>query len=75
MSELSLASVAEYRKTVVAAIGTAVTLATSASAEFSSFLPEGAAKWIASGVAVLTAVSVFLVKNAEVIDDAGKLGG
>jgi hypothetical protein len=74
MIKFNLSSVSAYRKAAVAGIGTVVTLATSASAEFSSFLPEGAAKWVATVVAGLTAVSVFLVKNAEVIDDAGKLG-
>lgn len=66
-----LASVASYRKAVVAWVGTAVILLASASAEFSSFLSPSVASWVGTVVAALTAVSVYLVKNADVIDNAG----
>lgn len=75
MIKLDLSSVPAYRKAIVAWVGAAVILLTSASVEFSSLIPEDAAKWVNVLVAALTAVSVFLVKNARVIDDAGKLGG
>ena len=61
-------SVAQTRKAVVAAIGSGVILANSALAEFANYLPTGTSNWVNVGVGVATAVSVFLVKNAPIID-------
>lgn len=70
-------SVAQTRKAIVAWCGVAVMLANSALAEFASYVPEGTSKWVNVGVGVVTAVSVFLVKNGEVIDDLsdGRIDG
>lgn len=68
---INIRSIAQARKAVVAAAGATVTLATSALTEFSSFIPDTAAHWTTVGVAFVTAVSVYLVKNAEVIDNVG----
>lgn len=63
-------TVSQVRKTVVAAVATAGTLATSAVETFTTWLPHGWAGPIASGIALLGAVGVYLTKNAPVIDAA-----
>lgn len=72
MSIPTKADVASARKAVVAGIGAGLVLVTSAVAEFSDFIPADGARWINVGVAAVTAVSVYLVKNATVIDNLGK---
>lgn len=66
------ADVAAARKAVVAGIGAALVLVTSAVSEFSSLIPANDVRWVNVGVAAVTAVSVYLVKNATVIDNIGK---
>lgn len=70
-------SIAQTRKAIVAWTGVAVMLANSGLAEFASYLPEGTSKWVNVGIGAVTAVSVFLVKNGEVIDDIsdGRIDG
>ena len=58
----------QIRKTVVAVIGVVVIIANSFLAEFANYLSEDVASWVTAGVGLVTAVSVFLVKNAPVID-------
>lgn len=67
----SAESVARVRKAVVAGIGVGVMLANSALAEFAHYIPEDASKWVNVAVGFVTAVSVYLVKNADVIDNVG----
>lgn len=62
-------SISEYRKAVVAAIGTACTLAVSALDLFD--LGDPAENWLAAAVALATTVGVYLTKNAETIDSLG----
>lgn len=61
-------SVSEYRKAVVAAIGTATTLVVSALDSFGPYLSADVAHWGAAGVALATTVAVYLTANAETID-------
>lgn len=62
-------SIAQIRKTVVAVIGTIVILANSALTEFANYLPNGASVAVTAVVGFITAVSVFLTKNAPLIDN------
>ena len=67
--------VSEVRKFVVAAIGAAVLLANSALSTFTDYLPPQWSAFIASAVGFVTAVSVFLVRNAPIIDAIDTFGG
>jgi hypothetical protein len=60
----------QVRKTIVATIGIVVILANSALTEFAAYLPEGASVAVTAAVGFVTAVSVFLTKNAPLIDSA-----
>lgn len=72
-------SLAEIRKFLVGAIGIAVTVLTFVTTDLAGFipLPDGSTNWIASAVAILTAIGIFLVKNGDKIDDLsdGRLDG
>lgn len=61
-------NLAPVRKAVVAWIGAALILVTSALTVFAEFIPPDVASWLMTGVSILTAVSVYLVRNAAVID-------
>ena len=69
-----MTQIATARKAVVAWIGVAVMLANSALAEFAAYIPEDASKWANVGVGAVTAVSVYLVKNADIIDNLDQVG-
>lgn len=58
----------QIRKAIIAVIGAVVIIANSVLAEFAEYIPQEAAAWVTSAVAFVTAVSVFLVKNATIID-------
>ena len=60
----------QIRKAIVAGSAVAATLATSAVETFTTWIPDGATTPIASGIAFLGAVGVFLTKNAPLIDSA-----
>jgi hypothetical protein len=60
----------QVRKTVVATIGILIILANSALTEFAAYLPNGASVAVTAVVGFVTAVSVFLTKNAPLIDSA-----
>ena len=64
-------SVSEYRKAIVAGIGSGVTLVVSALDSFGPFLSADVAHWLAGAVALATAVATYLTTNAETIDHLG----
>lgn len=61
-------SVAQSRKFLVALAGALVLLLTSVSEEFTAYLDPQVSHWIVVGVGFLTALGVFLTKNAAIID-------
>jgi len=67
--------VSEVRKFVVAAIGAAVLLANSALSTFTDYLSPQWSALITTTVGFVTAVSVFLVRNAPIIDAIDTFGG
>lgn len=60
----------QIRKAAVAAAGAVVLLANSLVNEFTTYLPTTWSAAVNVGVGFITAVSVFLVKNAPLIDAA-----
>ncbi|MFN3005158.1 hypothetical protein [Mycolicibacterium wolinskyi] len=64
----------EIRKFGVAAAATVGAVATSAMETFTTWIPQGWVGGIASGIAFVGAVGVFLTKNADRIDAADSLG-
>ncbi|OCB59685.1 hypothetical protein A5722_04735 [Mycobacterium vulneris] len=64
----------EIRKLGVAAAAAVGSLATSALDTFAPWFPAGWAAPIASGIAFVGAIGVFLVKNAPLIDATDALG-
>lgn len=64
----------QIRKTLVAGIGTGILLANSAVAEFTTYLTTQVSVTVTAVVGFATAVSVFLTKNAPIIDGADNLG-
>lgn len=63
-------SISQIRKTIVAGTAVVGALATSAVETFTTWIPQGWAGPIASGIAFIGAVGVFLTKNAPLIDAA-----
>ena len=61
-------SIPQVRKAVVAWVGAALILLNSALEVFADYLPANASHWVSVVIGVVTAVSVFLVRNAQVID-------
>lgn len=61
-------SVAEYRKAVVAAVGSVVVLLNSGLHTFAAFVPASASTVVSTVVVFVTAVGVYLTENAETID-------
>lgn len=61
-------SISQVRKAVVAGVGALVMLIVTIPQIFGEWLPEGAVYWINVVVGVLTAIGVFLTRNAPVID-------
>ncbi|MHC9292051.1 hypothetical protein ACRCUN_06260 [Mycobacterium sp. LTG2003] len=66
-------TVSQVRKGIVAATAAVGTLATSAVETFTTWIPQGWAGPIASGIAFVGAVGVYLTKNAPLIDAADEL--
>lgn len=66
-------TVSQIRKAVVAGAAAFGALATSAVEIFTDWIPEGAAGPIASGIAFVGAIGVFLTRNAPLIDAADAL--
>jgi hypothetical protein len=64
-------SISEYRKAVVAGIGTGLVLVNSALTEFANWIPAEASVVVTGVLGFATAVSVYLTKNAETIDGLG----
>ena len=58
----------QIRKFIVAAIGAVATLLIAVPEALGSGLPNGAAAVTVSVVSVLTAIGVFLTRNADLID-------
>ncbi|ART68198.1 hypothetical protein BTO20_06030 [Mycobacterium dioxanotrophicus] len=63
----------QIRKAAVAGVGVVGTLATSAVDVFTTWIPAGWAGPIASGIAFVAAIGVFLTKNAPLIDAVDEL--
>lgn len=66
-------SVSQIRKAIVGGAGAAALLGVSFLEEFTAFLPESATNPITTGIGVVTALGVFLTKNAPIIDSADDL--
>lgn len=66
-------TVSQVRKAVVAGTAAVGALATSAVDVFTDWIPAGAAGPIASGIAFVGAIGVFLTRNAPLIDAADTL--
>lgn len=66
-------TVSQIRKTVVAGVGLVAVLATSFIEEFTGLIPDDWAKPVTWVISTLTAVGVFLTKNAPLIDAADEL--
>jgi len=64
-------TIPQIRKAVVAVVLGLITIALSVSQIFGEWLSEDVTLWITSGIALLTAVSVFFVRNAAFIDSIG----
>ena len=64
-------SVQQVRKSIVAWIGAALILVNSALTVFAEYISPDVALWINGAIGVVTAVSVYLVTNAAVIDSLG----
>jgi hypothetical protein len=64
-------SVSQVRKAIVAWIGAALILVNSALTVFADYISADAALWINGAIGVVTAVSVYLVTNAGLIDSLG----
>lgn len=60
---------AHYRKAIEAGVGSVLMLLTSFLA-LGDVLPSGVAVVLTTGIAVLTTFRVWLVRNADLIDDA-----
>lgn len=63
----------QIRKFAVAGVAAVGTLATSAVETFTTWIPAGWTGPIASGIALVGAIGVFLTKNAPLIDAADEL--
>lgn len=63
----------QIRKFAVAGTAAIGTLATSAADTFTTWIPQGWAGPIASGIAFVGAIGVFFTKNAPLIDAADEL--
>ena len=61
-------SIPQVRKAVVAWVGAALILLNSALEVFADYLSADASHWVSVVIGAGTAVSVFLVRNAPVID-------
>lgn len=59
------------RKGIIAVVLGTVLILVSVSEIFADWIGEDVALWIASGIASLTAVGVFFVRNADFIDKIG----
>ncbi|AEV52248.1 hypothetical protein [Nocardia phage NBR1] len=64
-------TVPQVRKAIVAWTGFGAIIANEALTEFAEYIPEDASRWVTAGIGFVTAVGVFLTRNAAVIDDAG----
>lgn len=67
-------TVAQVRKAVIAVAGVAVLLLNSAATEFADFIPAGMSVALTAAIGFLTALGVFLAKNAPLIDAADTIG-
>ena len=63
----------QIRKFAVAGVAAIGTLATSAVETFTTWIPAGWTGPIASGIALVGAIGVFLTKNAPLIDAVDEL--
>ncbi|OMC04165.1 hypothetical protein A5733_22075 [Mycobacterium sp. NS-7484] len=63
----------QIRKFAVAGVAAIGTLATSAVETFTTWIPAGWVGPIASGIAFVGAIGVFLTRNAPIIDAADEL--
>lgn len=61
-------NLATYRKAVVAFLGNAITLVTTLLLIAGAALPVAVVAAVGAGLAIVTAVLTFLVKNAKIID-------
>lgn len=61
-------NIAPYRKFVVALLGAAIIIADELVAHFGQWWGEVTTGWITGIVAVVTAIGVFLVRNAPLLD-------
>lgn len=70
MADMKIGSytIPQIRKAVVAIIGALIVVILAVVEVSSDALSADATAWITSVVAILTAISVFLVKNATIID-------
>lgn len=70
-------TIPQIRKSIVAFIGLAVLLVNQILVTFANYIPEGAGLAVSGVVSFVTLVSLFLVRNATVIDDIadGRLDG
>lgn len=64
-------SLAQIRKTVAAVVAALGILLVSALDVFADWISSDVAAWINTGIAVLGAVGVFLLRNAPLIDAIG----
>lgn len=67
-------TVASVRKAIVASVGALLILLTSALEVFDEWIGEDAEGWVTFVIALLTAVSVYLVRNAATLDQLPVLG-